>query len=124
MERNTASMAVTRVDSAVSICSMPVISNEIRYGSSNLKNILSISTDTTCEANDCENVCHKTPVGPVCSCRTGYKLSADDKTCEDIDECQNNVCQQLCENQPGSFHCSCYEGYALRINRVSCKATG
>ncbi|XP_031780788.1 vitellogenin receptor isoform X1 [Nasonia vitripennis] len=80
--------------------------------------------NTTCETNTCENVCHKTPVGPVCSCRVGYELADDEKSCRDVDECKNNVCQQLCENRPGSFVCSCYEGYALRINRVSCKATG
>lgn len=77
-----------------------------------------------CKTNSCENVCHKTPLGAVCSCREGYKLGPDDKTCEDANECERNVCPQLCTNRPGSYTCSCYEGYALRLNRVSCKATG
>ncbi|XP_014204223.1 vitellogenin receptor [Copidosoma floridanum] len=80
--------------------------------------------DKACETNTCDNVCHKTPVGPVCSCRSGYELEADGKSCRDIDECQANGCPQICNNQPGSFACSCFEGFALKLDRVTCKATG
>ncbi|XP_014221207.1 vitellogenin receptor-like isoform X1 [Trichogramma pretiosum] len=80
---------------------------------------------TACQdRSSCENVCHKTPLGPVCSCREGYSLGPDGHSCHDVDECAQGVCPQLCQNRPGSYACSCFEGYALRLNRVSCKATG
>lgn len=69
-------------------------------------------------------MCHKTPTGPVCTCRNGYYLSSDLKTCEDIDECKKNVCSQICHNTNGSFICSCYEGYVIRSDKTSCKVAG
>ncbi|XP_012350206.1 vitellogenin receptor isoform X1 [Apis florea] len=74
--------------------------------------------------NPCTNMCHKTPTGPVCTCRNGYHLSSDLKTCEDIDECKKNVCSQICHNTNGSFTCSCYEGYVIRSDKTSCKVAG
>ncbi|KOC62359.1 Vitellogenin receptor [Habropoda laboriosa] len=74
--------------------------------------------------NPCSNMCHRTPVGPVCSCRSGYKLSSDLKSCEDIDECKENSCSQICHNTKGSFTCSCNEGYIIRGDRTSCKVAG
>ncbi|XP_058806257.1 vitellogenin receptor-like [Phymastichus coffea] len=83
------------------------------------------SCDSAClSSGDCENVCHKTPNGSVCSCRHGYALAADERSCADIDECTLGDCSQHCTNRPGSFACSCFEGYQLRLNKLSCKATG
>ncbi|KAJ8672687.1 hypothetical protein QAD02_003947, partial [Eretmocerus hayati] len=82
------------------------------------------SCNQACESNTCDNVCHKTPAGPLCSCRTGYKLAADQKTCQDIDECQLNVCPQICTNRPGTFACSCFGGFMLKLNQITCKAIG
>nr|XP_012143749.1 PREDICTED: vitellogenin receptor [Megachile rotundata] len=78
-----------------------------------------------CTKNDpCKNVCHKTPLGPVCGCGSGYQLSTDLKSCEDINECEQNVCSQICHNTDGSFVCSCFEEYVLRNDRTSCKVGG
>ncbi|OAD52717.1 Vitellogenin receptor [Eufriesea mexicana] len=74
--------------------------------------------------NPCTNMCHKTPIGPVCGCKNGYQLSSDLKSCEDIDECRDNICSQLCDNTNGSFICSCHEGYVLRSDKTSCKVAG
>ncbi|XP_033360743.1 vitellogenin receptor isoform X1 [Bombus vosnesenskii] len=74
--------------------------------------------------NPCTNMCHKTPIGPVCGCRNGYQLSNDFKSCEDINECKDNVCSQVCYNTNGSFTCSCHEGYVIRSDKISCKVAG
>ena len=74
--------------------------------------------------NFCDNICHKTPSGPVCGCRKGFQLSSDLKSCEDINECESSVCSQACHNTDGSFTCSCYEGYVLRGDKISCKVAG
>ncbi|KAG7204450.1 hypothetical protein KM043_004885 [Ampulex compressa] len=80
---------------------------------------------TSCtKDNPCHGVCHKTPLGPVCSCPRGYRLNPDGRSCDDVDECTENACSQLCRNTVGSFTCSCYDGYALRIDGTSCKIVG
>nr|XP_034189705.1 vitellogenin receptor isoform X1 [Osmia lignaria] len=81
------------------------------------------STSCTKE-NPCKNICYKTPLGPVCGCGSGYQLSNDLKSCEDIDECEQNICSQICHNTNGSFICSCHEEYVLRSDRTSCKVDG
>ncbi|KAH8293750.1 hypothetical protein KR054_003876 [Drosophila jambulina] len=69
-----------------------------------------------CEVNNngCEQIC-LTARGGVCSCREGFRLSSDGKSCEDVDECQvkNGGCQQVCRNLPGSYGCVCAAGYEL-----------
>lgn len=74
--------------------------------------------------NPCKNICHKTPTGPVCGCGSGYRLSNDLKSCEDINECEQNICSQICHNTDGSFVCSCHEKYVLRNDKTSCKISG
>ncbi|XP_052846426.1 LOW QUALITY PROTEIN: fibrillin-1 [Drosophila gunungcola] len=69
-----------------------------------------------CEVNNngCEQICLTAREG-TCSCREGFRLSADGKSCEDVDECQvdNGGCQQVCSNLPGSYGCLCAAGYEL-----------
>ncbi|CAI8042420.1 Matrilin-2 [Geodia barretti] len=68
--------------------------------------------------------CINTEGGYECSCSqyTGYRVSADGITCEDVDECAegSHVCSMLCVNTPGSYHCSCPEGYELDEDEVTC----
>ncbi|CAI9725059.1 von Willebrand factor type A, EGF and pentraxin domain-containing 1-like [Octopus vulgaris] len=69
-----------------------------------------------CSKGVCSQKC-KDNIGDtyVCSCRNGYKLAADNKTCEDIDECaMPSKCSgfgEYCFNVPGSFQCKCKTGY-------------
>ncbi|KAE8753091.1 low-density lipoprotein receptor, partial [Frankliniella occidentalis] len=61
----------------------------------------------------------------VCSCRPGYRLAADGRGCEDVDECADDEdppCQQGCTNTNGSFLCSCRPDYVMRPDRRSCKS--
>ncbi|XP_035730371.1 vitellogenin receptor-like [Vespa mandarinia] len=72
----------------------------------------------------CKHVCHKTPLGPVCTCNPGYRLAPDGVSCVDVNECEDDICSQICHNTQGSFICSCESGYILQPDKISCKATG
>ena len=53
----------------------------------------------------------------------GYRLLADGKACEDINECVETpyVCSQLCDNTPGSYYCTCGNGYIREPDGKSCR---
>lgn len=72
----------------------------------------------------CEQICRRTPKGPACSCRPGYKL-INNVTCVDVNECEIfGSCYQHCTNNDGSYVCSCETGYNLQEDGKSCKADG
>lgn len=80
---------------------------------------------TACTSgHPCEQVCMKSPSGPVCGCRVGYELNGDKKSCVDVNECTNgdSPCAQICENTRGSYRCSCYSDFELRPDKSSCKS--
>ncbi|XP_041472474.1 low-density lipoprotein receptor-related protein 4-like [Lytechinus variegatus] len=73
----------------------------------------------------CEHTCTDVSSGVRCSCREGYTLDINGKTCRDINECLvEGICSQVCTNTRGSFLCSCVEGYELRLDGKTCKAQG
>uniref|UniRef100_A0A8C4T9C2 Low-density lipoprotein receptor-related protein 2 n=1 Tax=Erpetoichthys calabaricus TaxID=27687 RepID=A0A8C4T9C2_ERPCA len=73
----------------------------------------------------CTHGCIQGPFGAQCTCPTGYRLTNDSRTCEDIDECQPpGICSQHCFNERGSFRCHCEDGYALEGDQRTCKVTG
>ncbi|XP_067215016.1 vitellogenin receptor-like isoform X2 [Linepithema humile] len=82
------------------------------------------SCSIACQNAKCEDLCHNTPNGTVCSCRSGYSLDSDGISCNDINECQQNVCSQKCVNTVGSYECSCIDEYSLRTDKISCKSIG
>uniref|UniRef100_A0A8C6LFG2 Low density lipoprotein receptor-related protein 4 n=1 Tax=Nothobranchius furzeri TaxID=105023 RepID=A0A8C6LFG2_NOTFU len=60
-----------------------------------------------------------------CTCHTGYRLTDDGQTCQDVDECaEEGYCSQGCTNADGGFQCWCVQGYELRPDKRSCKALG
>eukprot|EP00922_Rhytidocystis_sp_ex-Travisia-forbesii_P016855 GHVS01025160.1.p1 GENE.GHVS01025160.1~~GHVS01025160.1.p1 ORF type:complete len:559 (-),score=95.84 GHVS01025160.1:56-1732(-) len=78
--------------------------------------------------NPCQQTCHNQIGGVLCSCREGYTLMSDGRSCEDIDECTTgqHVCDptgvvSVCENTQGSYNCICNksEGYK-NVDNVSC----
>uniref|UniRef100_A0A8C1I856 Hemicentin 1 n=1 Tax=Cyprinus carpio TaxID=7962 RepID=A0A8C1I856_CYPCA len=59
--------------------------------------------------NPCSHACHNAVGTYYCSCPRGLTISADGRTCQDIDECSlsGHMCHdgQNCENTIGSYHC-------------------
>uniref|UniRef100_A0A9J2Q363 EGF-like domain-containing protein n=1 Tax=Ascaris lumbricoides TaxID=6252 RepID=A0A9J2Q363_ASCLU len=60
-------------------------------------------------------ICKDTIGSYLCSCKHGFMLQADGKTCGDIDECKRgeDTCDwqvQICNNTIGSFRCDCKYG--------------
>ncbi|XP_035788018.1 fibulin-1-like isoform X3 [Anopheles albimanus] len=59
-----------------------------------------------------------------CGCNPGYRLSYNNRTCDDLDECEEykstNLCVGYCENTPGSYACRCPKGYKLGADGRSC----
>ena len=73
----------------------------------------------------CQHDCLDKDIGHECRCRIGFKLAADGKSCEDLDDCKEfGICSQRCINTKGSYKCECGQGYALTANKRSCKAEG
>ena len=77
----------------------------------------------------------------MCSCKNGYLLNVDKKTCAgtfisslpieqsdvkisilDINECamNNGNCSQICSNTIESYMCSCTAGFVLNVDGKTC----
>ncbi|XP_067141982.1 low-density lipoprotein receptor-related protein 4-like isoform X1 [Centruroides vittatus] len=73
----------------------------------------------------CQQICQSTSLGDRCSCREGYKLLSDRRSCTDIDECQEYMtCSHICHNTVPGFKCECATGYKLKSDQQHCKASG
>ncbi|XP_038049226.1 prolow-density lipoprotein receptor-related protein 1-like [Patiria miniata] len=77
----------------------------------------------------CEHHCNdRQGTSYYCSCRDGYQLQDNGRSCLDINECEEvGVCSQICENLQGSFICSCQANYIEERrngHHVTCKANG
>ncbi|KAL3862599.1 hypothetical protein ACJMK2_008556 [Sinanodonta woodiana] len=60
--------------------------------------------------------------GPCLNDARGYRVTADGKKCEDVDECAyyNGGCAHTCVNTDGSFLCRCKDGYRLSGDGHNC----
>ncbi|KAL0963285.1 hypothetical protein UPYG_G00352170 [Umbra pygmaea] len=73
----------------------------------------------------CSHSCEHQLWGALCSCPTGWRLSAHGDVCEDVDECTLDLspCMHFCVNTPGSFYCHCEDGFQLE-GTTDCFAEG
>ncbi|XP_035384811.1 hemicentin-1 isoform X2 [Electrophorus electricus] len=78
------------------------------------------------EGNPCSHTCHNSVGTYYCSCPRGLTISADGRTCQDIDECSldGHLCHdgQDCENTIGSYRCvmRCGRGFRRTADGLSC----
>ncbi|XP_066533975.1 hemicentin-1 [Hoplias malabaricus] len=78
------------------------------------------------EGNPCSHACHNSIGTYYCSCPVGLTISADGRTCQDIDECSlsGHICHdgQDCENTIGSYRCvmRCGRGFRRTADGLSC----
>lgn len=87
----------------------------------------------TANANDlcknnggCEHICAVVNGQAKCSCRKGFELNHDGRTCHDKDLCavHNGGCDQICtsDHDKDTVTCSCRNGYELEpINKRTCQ---
>ncbi|XP_072437751.1 uncharacterized protein [Chiloscyllium punctatum] len=78
---------------------------------------------SACEAGNggCAQICLDGLGGSAtCSCRDGYALADDLRSCQPLDPCLGHPCEQLCVPRPGGFQCACDAGYALAGDGRSC----
>uniref|UniRef100_A0A3B4FEE2 Low-density lipoprotein receptor-related protein 2 n=1 Tax=Pundamilia nyererei TaxID=303518 RepID=A0A3B4FEE2_9CICH len=82
-----------------------------------------INECTDPSVHHCDHNCTDTPTSFICTCRPGYRLMSDGKTCDDVDECTEtpSVCSQLCENTVGSHMCKCAPGFLREPDGRSCR---
>uniref|UniRef100_A0A8C5XKP8 Low-density lipoprotein receptor-related protein 4 n=1 Tax=Microcebus murinus TaxID=30608 RepID=A0A8C5XKP8_MICMU len=83
--------------------------------------------EENCNVNNggCAQKCQMVRGAVQCTCHTGYRLTEDGRTCQDVNECaEEGYCSQGCTNSEGTFQCWCETGYELRPDRRSCKALG
>ncbi|KAJ0063100.1 hypothetical protein NL108_012557, partial [Boleophthalmus pectinirostris] len=69
--------------------------------------------------------CIPVQTGYTCDCNPGFKLSALQTNCIDVNECDEDPCEGKgrCINSFGSYTCHCYSGYSQVItqNRKYCQ---
>lgn len=84
---------------------------------------LGVNECTDPSIHHCDHNCTDTPTSFICTCRAGYRLMSDGKTCDDINECAEtpNVCSQVCENIVGSYVCKCAPGFLREPDGHSCR---
>ena len=83
--------------------------------------MLCIDIDECLTSNGgCDHNCLNFEGSYECSCRDGYSLTSDNRTCEDIDECLTSPCDHTCDNTPGGFLCECDQGFLLDTNGKTC----
>ncbi|XP_078484770.1 uncharacterized protein LOC100183467 isoform X3 [Ciona intestinalis] len=75
-----------------------------------------------CESNPCDHLCEPLYNAYQCTCNDGYRLNANNRTCDDINECtEGTPCNvkpnSLCNNTIGNYTCYCPAGFSEGNNR-------
>ncbi|XP_028412377.1 uncharacterized protein LOC114535195 [Dendronephthya gigantea] len=89
--------------------------------------IIDINECRSSNTNGCRHPasCQNTQGSYRCTCRSGYYLASDQRTCKDINECiaYRNDCgyKAGCQNTIGTYLCTCPHGYYLDGDRRTCR---
>ncbi|XP_041462289.1 sushi, von Willebrand factor type A, EGF and pentraxin domain-containing protein 1-like isoform X3 [Lytechinus variegatus] len=72
----------------------------------------------------CSHYCLSINGRATCTCRPGYRLHINGRSCNDVNECAPNSgrgpCAEFCNNLAGGFACRCQRGYRLNEDGHSC----
>ncbi|XP_077384015.1 matrilin-1-like [Festucalex cinctus] len=73
--------------------------------------------------HQCQHECVSSPTSYRCTCRNGFTLNPDGRTCKDVDPCQtvDHRCEHQCISSTDSYICKCMEGFMLAEDGRSCK---
>ncbi|XP_034025662.1 LOW QUALITY PROTEIN: hemicentin-1 [Thalassophryne amazonica] len=75
----------------------------------------------------CSHLCNNIMGGFSCACPSGFTISTETNTCQDIDECAqgSHMCHynQQCVNTVGTYHCQakCGAGFKPSVTGTSCE---
>ena len=88
----------------------------------NLSPIFSDIKECEQDNGGCDHICTESEGSFQCSCRSGFNLESDGRSCSDIDECSagSHNCEQRCTNTEGSFTCGCNSGLTLNSDGRTC----
>ncbi|KAK3102184.1 hypothetical protein FSP39_009438 [Pinctada imbricata] len=76
-------------------------------------------------SSGCDQLCINSDGSFTCSCRTGYNLLSDRKTCYGVNQCteNNGGCDHTCLSTDGKHECRCHKGFRLNSDGKTCQDT-
>ena len=72
----------------------------------------------------CSQICNKKGKKYECSCKDGFKLLKDGKTCTEKHPCEkedNGGCQQICNKLGDKHECACNKDFKLKADNKTCE---
>jgi hypothetical protein len=87
---------------------------------------INCNATTACGANQCSYKCSMVGGQQTCTCMSGFALSSNGVSCQDINECTNpdlNKCSvpSSCTNMIGGYTCSCPAGQTVGVDMRTCQ---
>ena len=73
----------------------------------------------------CDHFCENSVGSHVCTCRPGFEISRNGRSCFNINECTDGTheCDNngYCKDIEGDYECACKRGYELLENMRTCQ---